>query len=148
MPLEALPRTLSGKVDRRALPNPGEAGREHVAPRTPVEEALCGIFSELLGIPKIGIRDHFFELGGHSLLATMLLSRTRSAFGVEVPLREVFRTPTPEGLALMVVRLRAEQESGDEMAALLRQVEGMSEEELQQTIRSRAKVQGETDGVA
>lgn len=146
--LEALPRTLSGKVDRRALPNPGEAGREHVAPRTPVEEALCGIFSELLGIAQIGIRDNFFELGGHSLLATMLLSRIRSAFGVEVPLREVFRTPTSEGLALTVVRLRAEQESEDEMAALLRKVEGMSEEDLQQTIRSRATAQGETDGVA
>ena len=128
--LEALPRTLSGKVDRRSLPNPGESGREHVPPRTPVEETLCGIFSELLGIPQIGIRDHFFELGGHSLLATMLLSRTRSAFGVEVPLRDVFRTPTPEGLALTVVRLRVEQESEDEMAALLRKVEGMSEEAL------------------
>ncbi|HSF40225.1 MAG TPA: non-ribosomal peptide synthetase [Thermoanaerobaculia bacterium] len=145
--LEALPRTLSGKVDRRALPNPGEAGREHVAPRTPVEEALCGIFSELLGIPKIGISDNFFELGGHSLLATLLLSRIRSAFGVEVPLREVFRTPAAEGLALTVVRLRVEQESEDEMASLLRKIQGMSEEELQQTIRSRAAAQGETDGI-
>jgi amino acid adenylation domain-containing protein len=135
--LDGLPRTLSGKVDRRSLPNPGESGREHVPPRTPVEETLCGIFSELLGVPQIGIRDHFFELGGHSLLATMLLSRIRSAFRVEVPLRDVFRTPTPEGLALTVVRLRTEQEGEDEMAALLRQVQAMSEEELQQTIRSR-----------
>jgi hypothetical protein len=111
--LEALPRTLSGKIDRRALPNPGQAGREHVAPRTPAEQALCGIFSELLGFPQVGIRDNFFELGGHSLLATMLLSRIRSAFGVEVPLREVFRTPTPEGLALSVERLRAEEEGAD-----------------------------------
>ena len=99
---------------------------------------MCGIFSELLGIPQIGIRDHFFELGGHSLLATMLLSRIRSAFGVEVPLRDVFRTPTPEGLALTVVRLRVEQESEDEMAALLRKVEGMSEEALRKA----------TDGIA
>jgi amino acid adenylation domain-containing protein len=130
--LDTLPRTLSGKVDRRALPNPRPAGRERVAPRTPVEEALCEIFSALLGIPQTGIRDNFFELGGHSLLANMLLSRIRSAFGVEVPLREVFRAPTAEGLALMVVRLQAEQESEDEMAALLREVQGMSEEELQQ----------------
>lgn len=136
--LEALPRTLSGKVDRRSLPNPGESGREHVPPRTPVEETLCGIFAELLGIPRIGIRDHFFELGGHSLLATMLLSRIRSAFGVEVPLRDVFRTPTPEGLALTVVRLRVEQEGEDEMAALLREVEGMSEDDLRRA----------TDGIA
>ncbi|HSF38616.1 MAG TPA: non-ribosomal peptide synthetase [Thermoanaerobaculia bacterium] len=149
--LEALPRTLSGKVDRRALPNPGQAGqtgRESVAPRTPVEETLCGIFSVLLGIPQVGIRDNFFELGGHSLLATLLLSRIRSAFGVEVPLREVFRTPTAEGLALTVVRLRVEQESEDEMTSLLREIEGMSEEALQQTLHARATAQGETDGIA
>jgi amino acid adenylation domain-containing protein len=150
--LEALPRTLSGKVDRRALPNPGQTGTEFVAPRTPVEEALCGIFSELLGIPKIGIHDSFFALGGHSLLATMLLSRIRSTLEVEVPLRDVFRAPTVEKLALTVVRLRAEQESEDEMAALFREVEGMSEEDLQQTLRSGAKTQGqtqgETDGIA
>jgi amino acid adenylation domain-containing protein len=102
--METLPRTLSGKVDRRALPNPGASRREFVAPRIPVEETLCGIFSELLGIPQIGIRDHFFELGGHSLLATMLLSRIRSTLAVEVPLREVFRAPTVEGLALVVVQ--------------------------------------------
>ncbi|HZF08652.1 MAG TPA: non-ribosomal peptide synthetase [Thermoanaerobaculia bacterium] len=148
--LEALPRTLSGKVDRRSLPNPGQAAqreREFVAPRTPVEEALCGIFSELLGIPRVGIRDHFFELGGHSLLATLLLSRIRSALGVEVPLREVFRAPTGEGLALVVVRMRVEQESEDEMAALLREIEGMSEEALQ-ILRTQTAGQGGTDGLA
>jgi acyl carrier protein len=146
--LDVLPRTLSGKVDRRALPSPGQTGSEYVAPRTPVEETLCGVFSELLGIPKIGIRDSFFALGGHSLLATMLLSRIRSSLEIEVPLREVFRTPTAEKLALTVVRLRAEQESEDEIATLLREVEGMSEEDLQQTIRSGAKMQGETDEIA
>jgi len=149
--LEELPRTLSGKVDRRALRDPGQAGgqtgREHVAPRTPVEETLCGIFTELLGVAQVGIRDNFFELGGHSLLATLLLSRIRSAFGVEVPLREVFRTPAVEGLALAVVRLRVEQESEDEMASLLREIEGMSEEALQQTLRTRDTVRGETDGL-
>jgi amino acid adenylation domain-containing protein len=116
--LETLPRTLSGKVDRRALPNPGQAGGqiggEHAAPRTPVEAALCRIFSDLLAIPQMGIQASFFELGGHSVLATMLLSRIRSVLGVEVPLREVFRTPAVEGLARTVVRLRAEQEVAEE----------------------------------
>lgn len=139
MTLDELPRTLSGKVDRRALPSSVQAVREYVAPRTPVEETLCGVFSELLGIARTGIRDNFFELGGHSVLATLLLSRIRSALGVEVPLREVFRTPTVEGLALTVVRLRVEQESEDEMAFLLREVEGMSEEALQQLTRARAQ---------
>lgn len=139
MTLDELPRTLSGKVDRRALPSSVQAVREYVAPRTPVEETLCRVFSELLGIARTGIRDNFFELGGHSVLATLLLSRIRSALGVEVPLREVFRTPTVEGLALTVVRLRVEQESEDEMAFLLREVEGMSEEALQQLTRARAQ---------
>ena len=137
--LEALPRTLSGKVDRRALPNPGQAGGqtggEYFAPRTPVEETLCGIFSEVLGIPQVGIRDNFFELGGHSLLATLLLSRIRSVLAVEVPLREVFRTPAVEGLALVVIRLQVEQESPDELAALLDRIQGLPEDALEELLR-------------
>ncbi len=110
--MEALPRTLSGKVNRQGLPDPGGLlRREHVAPRTPVEEELCGIFSELLAVPRIGIRDSFFALGGHSLSATLLLSRMRARLGVEVPLREVFRRPTVEEIALTVTRLQGEQKA-------------------------------------
>jgi amino acid adenylation domain-containing protein len=149
MILDELPRTLSGKVDRRALPSSGQTVRDYVAPRTPAEETLCGMFSELLGLPWVGIRDNFFEIGGHSVLATLLLSRIRSALGVEVPLREVFRMPTPEGLAVTVVRLQSEQENDDEMASLLRDIEGMSETALQEITRGTgAKAQEETDGGA
>ena len=125
--LEALPRTLSGKVDRRALPSPAEAGRagEYVAPATPVEERLCALFAELLGAPQVGIRDSFFRLGGHSLLATLLLSRVREAFGVEIPLRQVFQTPTVEELAKEITRAQIAQEDEGEMAALLAEVEGI-----------------------
>jgi len=132
--LEALPRTLSGKVDRRALPSPGQAGgrsgAEYVPPRTPVEESLCLIFSELLGVVRIGIRDSFLESGGHSLLAMQLLARIRSAFGVEVQLPQVIETPTVEGLALEVIRLQGEQESEESIAALIHEIEGLQEEEL------------------
>lgn len=133
--LESLPRTLSGKVDRRHLPNPGAAqGREHVPPRSPVEEALCRLYSEVLGIQRIGIRDHFFELGGHSLLATLLLSRVRSAFNVELSLRQILETPRVEGLALAVTRLQLEREDAEEMASLLDEIEELTEEELDAAI--------------
>jgi amino acid adenylation domain-containing protein len=139
--LEALPRTLSGKVNRQGLPDPGGLlRREYVAPRTPVEEELCAIFAELLAVPRISIRDSFFELGGHSLSATLLLSRMHSKLGVEVTLRQVFKTPTVEEIALSVARQLVEQEDEGEMAALLQEVRGLSEEALEEAVRREAEV--------
>ncbi|HVR95062.1 MAG TPA: amino acid adenylation domain-containing protein [Thermoanaerobaculia bacterium] len=101
MVLERLPLNPSGKVDRKALPAPEVSipERSYVAPRTPAEEVVVGIWAEVLGLPKVGILDNFFELGGHSLLATQVVSRVRQAFGVELPLRELFETPTVAGIA-------------------------------------------------
>ena len=110
--LERLPLTPSKKVDRRALPAPqqSERGEGYVAPRTPVEEVLAGLWCEVLGLKQVGVEDNFFELGGHSLMATQLLSRVRETFKVEVPLRRVFETPTVAGLAESVEALtRAER---------------------------------------
>jgi amino acid adenylation domain-containing protein len=96
--LSELPLNAHGKVDRNALPAPGGErpllDREYVAPRTPEEELLAGIWSQVLGIREIGVRDNFFELGGHSLLATQIISRTREAFQVDLPLRALFESPT------------------------------------------------------
>ncbi|HEX6045328.1 MAG TPA: amino acid adenylation domain-containing protein [Pyrinomonadaceae bacterium] len=104
--LDALPLLANGKIDRRALPAP-EAARPDlphpfVAPKTPVETSLAGIWSDLLGLPQVGINDNFFDLGGHSLMTTQLISRVRELFKVEVPLRQVFQQPTIAELAIVI----------------------------------------------
>ncbi|HYH97666.1 non-ribosomal peptide synthetase [Hyalangium sp.] len=101
---EELPRTVSGKIDRRALESlelPAlEAGeRALTAPRNRVEQVLSNIWREVLGVEAIHLHDNFFELGGHSLLAARVLARLRHALGVELPLRAMFEAPTVEELA-------------------------------------------------
>ncbi|HEY9665498.1 MAG TPA: amino acid adenylation domain-containing protein, partial [Coleofasciculaceae cyanobacterium] len=96
--LEALPLTPNGKVDRRSLPAPDtlrpELDEAFVAPRTPVEELLTGIWSQVLNLERVGIHDNFFHLGGHSLLATQVMSRLYKTFQIELPLRCLFESPT------------------------------------------------------
>ncbi len=148
--LEALPRTLSGKVDRRSLPNPGDIEQRrkaYVAPRTPVEETLCRFYSELLGVPRIGAHDSFFELGGHSLLVTQLLDKIRAEL-ISVPLGQVFRTPTVEALALVIVRLQLEQAEAQSAEDLLREVEGLPEEALDELLRRESRVSASEGGNA
>ncbi|MET7419667.1 amino acid adenylation domain-containing protein [Dactylosporangium sp. NPDC005555] len=97
--LPALPTLPNGKLDRRGLPAPDFAGTSTRQPATAEEKAVCAIFADLLGVPDAGVDDSFFALGGHSLLAARLVARIRAELGAALPVRAVFRTPTPAGIA-------------------------------------------------
>ncbi|WP_081677053.1 non-ribosomal peptide synthetase [Paenibacillus alvei] len=106
--LERLPLTTNGKVDRRSLPAPEESlqpGGGRIPPRTPLEASLAGIWKSVLGLVHIGVHDSFFDLGGHSLRATTLVSKVHQELNVELPLRDVFRYPTIEEMALAISRI-------------------------------------------
>ncbi len=112
--LDAFPRGTSGKVNRRVLPVPEQRGEELAgsweAPRTPTEELLANLWTQVLRIEQVGRHDHFFHLGGHSLLATQLVARLRQVLGVEVSLRAIFDLPTLAGLAREIDTTRLSQQ--------------------------------------
>jgi acyl carrier protein len=108
--LDELPLTPNGKVDRRALPAPDHVRprdeNTYVAPRNVDEEILAQLWTEILGVDRIGVNDNFFDLGGHSLLASQLVSRIRKKLDVEMPLRGVFEATTIAGQAERIEALR------------------------------------------
>jgi amino acid adenylation domain-containing protein len=119
VPLGGFPLTPNGKVDRRALPAPGSARSElqgvYVAPSTLVEEVMAGVWADVLGVERVGVRDDFFELGGHSLLATQVVSRLREAFQVDLTLIWLFESPTVQGLSARVDAARRQGSSLSEI---------------------------------
>jgi acyl carrier protein len=112
--LDAFPLTLSGKVDRKSLPR---AANDHpdettyVAPRTAIEQVLARIWSEVLKLEAVSVRDNFFDLGGHSLFATQIASRIRSRLRVDLPLLKLFEAPTVEELSRLI--LAGERKPGE-----------------------------------
>ncbi|HEU4887121.1 MAG TPA: amino acid adenylation domain-containing protein, partial [Thermoanaerobaculia bacterium] len=99
--LDAFPLTPNDKIDRAALPAPDVAAitEQYVAPRTPTEETVAGIWAQVLRLDRVGVRDNFFELGGHSLLATQAVARINDAFELALPVRVFFEAPDVESLA-------------------------------------------------
>ncbi|MFG2298920.1 amino acid adenylation domain-containing protein [Streptomyces sp. NPDC048603] len=117
--VDALPRTVQGKLDAGALPDPElPAAVASVPPRTPTEVVTAQIWAEVLGIPEVGVHDDFFALGGHSLRAVAAASRLRAAFDCAIQVRDLFDHPTVEALALEVER------------RLIDEIAGMSDDEI------------------
>jgi acyl carrier protein len=139
VPLTAFPLTPNGKLDRQALPKPGSrtTARRHdfVPPRTPTEQAVAGIWAEVIGLEQIGVHDNFFELGGHSLMATQIISRVRDAFQVELPFRRLFESPTVATTAEAI--FEAQFEADDKNQLLLTLAEQLSDEHVELELRKR-----------
>jgi amino acid adenylation domain-containing protein len=140
--LDSLPLTANGKLDRNSLPAPDqdrpELRENYVAPRTPVEELLAGIWVKVLKVDKVGIHDNFFDLGGHSLLATQVISRVREAFRVDVLLRDLFEAPTVAELASRVERSTPEAGELEEIARNMAEVESLPEEEIERQLANES----------
>jgi acyl carrier protein len=133
--LDDLPLLPNGKLNRKALPARRAARHEqgaYAAPRTILEQALAQIWAEVLAVERVGVRDDFFaDLGGHSLLATQLISRIREALPTDVPLKEVFQSPTVEQFAAALCERSPQQRDElERRAGLLIKLRHMSEHEL------------------
>jgi amino acid adenylation domain-containing protein len=132
--LPTLPLNPNGKVDRKLLPAPdwtqGERDQPFVAPRTPLEQELAALWSELLGVAQIGIYDNFFALGGHSLLLTQLASRIRANFQADISLRTLFNIPTIEEMTLAIAAAHVEQEDVGAVDELLAELADLDADEI------------------
>jgi amino acid adenylation domain-containing protein len=132
--LDSIPLTASGKVNWRALPRPEQGRAQSVEPfappRTPTEQQLAAMWTELLGLERVSIHDNFFELGGHSLLLTQLASRVRQAMNVDVPLRSLFEAPTIQEMGRLLSQWQMQQHDPAELARLLEEVKTLTPDEI------------------
>lgn len=136
--LDELPLTPNGKVDRRALPAPTGARpdieEDYVAPRTPVEKVVAGIWCQLLGLERVGLYDNFFALGGHSMLATRVVFRLSEALLVDLPLHSLFETPTVDGVVNAVTKIWGGREIVEQVAETFLEVSQLSDDALKDYI--------------
>jgi syringomycin synthetase protein SyrE len=132
--LEKLPLTANGKLDRRALPDPGAPAPAAAweAPASETEHAVAAARREVLGVERVGATDDLFHLGGHSLKATRILTRIGARFGVTLPVRVIFDHPTVRGLAARVDEQLTRLHTEDE--ALLAWLESLSDEEAERML--------------
>jgi amino acid adenylation domain-containing protein len=135
--IESMPRNISGKIDRGALPAiNGKMTQTADKPQSPMTHQLARIWAALLKLDseQIGVHDSFFRLGGHSLLAIQLLFQLKRIFDVEIPFVEFFQNPTVAGLELAIVQARLEQVEAGELDELLADVESLSAQEIDQLL--------------
>jgi acyl carrier protein len=136
--LDALPRSPNGKVDRKALPNPGiyRAARDTplVVPRTRIEEELAKIWAEVLSIEQVGVHDNFWELGGHSLAAMRVISRVVEKFLIELPIQTLFEAPTVASMGKELVNYQMQNRQGEELLRLVAEIEEPAKDATQKRI--------------
>jgi amino acid adenylation domain-containing protein len=141
--LDAMPLTKNGKLDRRALPEPddqrGSSETVFVAPRTPLEEVLAGIWAEVLQVDAVGVNDNFFALGGHSLVAIQAITRVRELFNMELLLRTFFESPTVAQLAMAIEADPAGREKAATIAGILARLDRLPDEELERELDSASR---------
>jgi amino acid adenylation domain-containing protein len=147
--LEALPLTPTGKVDRRALPDPGKSrpdlAMRYAVPGTLVEEALAQIWAEVLSLDRVGIHDNFFDLGGHSLAATRVVSKVLKTFQLELPLQSLFESPTVAEMAIMITNHQGNKLGEEKLNRILTKLESLSEEEARRLLSDQGKTASTED---
>jgi amino acid adenylation domain-containing protein len=146
--VESLPLTANGKLDLRALPAPEAQPvvRESIGPRNEDEQKLTAIWHEVLKRDVVGVTDNFFELGGHSLLATQIISRVRNTFRVQLPLHSFLQNPTIAALAEQLKQYPAIESEQEELARLLQELDGISDEEAGRLLSTEAQKHGKASG--
>jgi hypothetical protein len=146
--LTAFPLTPTGKIDRQALPDPGNLRPElttpFAKPTTPLETRLAQIWGRALNIEGVGMHDNFFDLGGHSLTATRLLSQVVKEFQLELPLHVLFQSPTLAEMVVVIAEHQERQPGTKDLACMIDELESLSDDEAQRLLAdadpSRSKI--------
>lgn len=141
--LDALPVTGIGKVNRQALPDPGQSRPSldplFAMPRSPIEEVLVQIWADVLSLDRVGIHDNFFDLGGHSLTATRIVAQVIRYFQVEIPLRCLFESPTVSEMAAAITQHQGIQLGNEELENILAELESLPDEEAQRLVNQSSR---------
>jgi amino acid adenylation domain-containing protein len=147
--LDGLPRTPAGKLDRKALPDPGTARPDldipFVLPQTPVAERLARIWAEVLSLDVVGIHDNFFDLGGHSLAATRVVSQVIKQFQLELPLQSLFQSPTVAEMAAVITENQAKKLDETALHRILAELESLSDDDAKMLVGKESHSAGVKD---
>jgi amino acid adenylation domain-containing protein len=147
--MDAMPLAPSGKIDRKALPDPSgcrpELGSPYIAPRTIVEQDLAEIWAAVLSLDRVGIHDNFFDLGGHSLAATRIVSQVIKKFRLEIPLQSLFQSPTIAEMTAVIAESRAKKLGKTDLRRILTELESLSDEDAKKLLADQGASTGIRD---
>ena len=142
--LEALPVTPTGKIDRKALPEPGDTRPQlevsYVSFRNKTEKQLIGIWEDVLDVRPIGIHDNFFDLGGHSLTASRIVSSVLRRFQLNLPLQALFQSPTVAQMAMVIAEHQGEKLGSEKLERILNEVEALSDDEAKRLVNEKGSM--------